>query len=164
MCTLLPNNLLDDADAFRLMANVPGADGGCELCSKEELVDGIDIDILPAITIEAFKFFTCEGGPFDVDAIALSKSNCVSEFDTRALGGALALGFGKAFDFGDGAEHIGISGSANWLIWCMTPSRRKWMPNTSGNFCISISAICRAPTTILRSFEAIMPAMCDDTS
>uniref|UniRef100_A0A182Q3Q1 Uncharacterized protein n=1 Tax=Anopheles farauti TaxID=69004 RepID=A0A182Q3Q1_9DIPT len=38
------------------------------------------------------------------------------------------------------------------------------MPNTSGNLCISISAICIAPTTMRISFDAIMPAMCDETS
>lgn len=94
------------------MANAPGAEDACGW-SKEALVDGIDMDILLAITIDAFKFLTCVEGPFEVDAIALSKSNCVSEFEARALGGALVLGTGIAFDFGDGAEQIGTAGSAN---------------------------------------------------
>lgn len=95
---------------FRLIANVPGADDACDDCCEEELVDGIDMDS------EVFKFLTCDGTPLEVDAMALSKSNCVREFDTSALGGALVLGTGAAFDFGDGAEQIGMEGSASWLI------------------------------------------------
>ena len=110
-------SLLAEAEfAFKLMANEAGAE---EACGKSEaLVEGIDMDPFPAITIAGVKFFTCDGGkPFDVDAIALSKSNCVREFDTSALGGALALGIcGTTLDFGDGAEHIGFAGSARRFI------------------------------------------------
>jgi hypothetical protein len=102
------------ADEFRLIANVPD-DEADEGWMREALVEGIDIDILLAIPSEAFKFLTCDGKPFEVDAIALSKSNWWSEFETKLFGSVLELGADNA-GFGEGAEHIGNKGSANWLI------------------------------------------------
>lgn len=52
--------------------------------------------------------------------------------------------------------------ASSWIL-CITPSRRKCTWKYSGSFSINISAICKAFTTVLRSLDASMPAICDET-
>lgn len=114
----------DAVALFKLIAMaeellVLGIDAACNILD----VDGMEMLIFEfKLCMATLRLRMCE---FDLqlEEAADSKSNnccCTDE----ALAGELAVPV-ASFDFGDGFAQIGMDGSANRFIWCITPSRRK---------------------------------------